>query len=53
MKDKNRDKDRWISKIRSPYERVFSKQNNRVSYRGVAKNQFVEFMHAICFNIKR
>ena len=53
MKDKNRDKDRWISKIRSPYERVFSKQNNRVRYRGVAKNQFAEFMHAICFNIKR
>ena len=53
MKEKNRDKDRWLSKIRAPYERVFSKQNNRVRYRGIAKNQFAEFMNAICFNIKR
>ena len=53
MQDNNRDKDRWISKIRSPYERVFSKQNNRVRYSDVTKNQFAEFMHAICFNIKR
>ena len=53
VKDKNRYKDRWISKIRDPYERVFSKQNKRVRYRGVTKNQFAEFMNAICFNIKR
>jgi len=28
MKDKNFDKDKWISKARSPYERVFSKVSN-------------------------
>lgn len=53
MKGKNRDKDRWYSGLRSPYERVFSKRNKRVRYRGVAKNQFTAFMEAICFNIKR
>ena len=37
MKDKNRDFDRWVSHLRSPYERVFSQQNKRVRYRGVAK----------------
>lgn len=53
MKDKNRDLDRWLSGIRAPYERVFSQQNRRVRYGGIAKNQFAEFMNAICFNIKR
>ncbi|GAG55966.1 unnamed protein product, partial [marine sediment metagenome] len=53
MLDKNRDQDRWYSKMRSPYERVFSQQNKRVRYVGVAKNQFAAFMEAICFNLKR
>jgi IS5 family transposase len=53
MKSKNRDKDFWHSGLRSPYERVFSKRNKRVRYRGVAKNQFTMFMEAICFNLKR
>lgn len=53
MKGKNKAQDRWFSGIRSPYERVFSHQNKRVRYQGVAKNQFSEFMKAICFNLKR
>ena len=53
MKGKNKDKDRWFSHLRSPYERVFSKQQRRVRYRGVCKNQFSEFFNALCFNIKR
>jgi len=53
MLGKNKDLDRWYSKIRSPYERVFSQQNKRVRYVGVAKNQFAAFMEAICFNLKR
>lgn len=53
MKEKNKDLDSWVSKIRSPYERVFSQQNRRVKYKGVAKNQFAEFMNAICFNLRR
>ena len=53
MKDKNADLDRWITKLRSPYEGVFSKQNNRVRYRGIAKNQGAEFLYAIAFNFRR
>jgi len=53
MKDKNKDKDRWYSSIRAPYERVFSKQRKRTRYRGIVKNQFAGFMEAICFNLKR
>jgi len=53
MKSKNKDKDKWYSSLRSPYERVFSQREKRVRYRGVAKNQFAAFMHAICFNLKR
>lgn len=53
MRDKNKDKDRWLTGIRSPYERVFSKQRRRTRYCGIAKNQFAAFMEAICFNLKR
>jgi IS5 family transposase len=53
MIGKNKDLDRWYSAIRAPYERVFSKQNKRVRYVGIAKNQFSAFMNAICFNLKR
>lgn len=53
MREKNRDRDRWYSGLRSPYERVFSNRNKRVRYKGIAKNQFTAFMEAICFNLKR
>lgn len=53
MKDKNREKDKWLTAIRSPYERIFSKQTKRVRYRGIAKNQFAEFMYAMSFNFRR
>ena len=53
MKDKNFDKDKWISKARSPYERVFSKVSKRSRYRGIAKNQFQVFMESLAFNFKR
>ena len=53
MKGKNADKDRWYTQLRAPYERVFSKTPKRVRYKSIAKNQFTEFMHAICFNLKR
>lgn len=53
MKDKNKDQDKWYSKIRAPYERVFSQREQRVRYVGIAKNQFAGFMSAICFNLKR
>lgn len=53
MKSKDRDKDRWYTHIRSPYERVFSGQRKRVRYRGVAKNQMAAFFEAMAFNLKR
>jgi IS5 family transposase len=53
MRGKNFDLDRYYTKIRSPFERVFSQDNKRLRYVGIAKNQFSEFMNAICFNLKR
>jgi IS5 family transposase len=53
MKGKNADLDKYYSRLRSPYERVFSKENKRVRYLGIAKNQFAAFMTSICFNLKR
>ena len=53
MKTKNRDRDRWYSHLRAPYERVFSQRPKRVRYRGVAKNQFAAFLQALAFNLKR
>jgi len=53
MKGKNKDLDKWYTKLRSPYERVFSKTNHRVRYKGIAKNQFTAFMEAIVHNFKR
>jgi len=53
MKGKNVDFDRWLTKLRCPYESTFSKQNNRVRYKGIAKNQGAEFMYAIAHNFKR
>jgi IS5 family transposase len=53
MKDKNVDLDRWITKLRSPYEGTFSKQNKRVRYKGVTKNQGAEFMYAIAYNFRK
>jgi len=53
MKDKIIELDKWITKLRCQYERAFSKQKNRVRYKGVSKNQGTEFMYAIAFNFRR
>ncbi len=53
MKDKDHDKDRFISGLRGPFENVFSQRNKRVRYKGIKKNQFSSFMNALCFNFKR
>lgn len=53
MKNKNADQDRWYTKMRAPYERVFSHKSKRARYQGIEKNQFASFMQAICFNLKR
>jgi hypothetical protein len=53
MKEKNFALDRYYISIRSPFERVFSQDNKRLRYKKETKNQFTEFMNAICFNLKR
>ena len=53
MKGKNKALDKWRTKMRAPYERVFSKTSHRVRYKGVRKNQFTAFMEALVFNLKR
>jgi IS5 family transposase len=53
MKSKNKDLDKWRSKMRSPFECIFSKFEKRARYRGLAKMQFQLFMDAIVWNVKR
>lgn len=52
-KDKNRDLDRWHSKIRMPFEGVFSKMSKRARYRGHAKVTMQAFFQAIVHNFKK
>lgn len=53
MKTKNKNRDKWISRVRAPYENVFSKNNNRSRYRGLKKVNFQVIIEAIVFNVKR
>lgn len=53
MKAKDKDRDRWISGVRAPFEGIFSKQEKRSRFRGRAKVQLQAFMDAIIHNIKR
>lgn len=53
MKEKDQRRDAWLTKVRMPYEGVFSKINKRARYQGIAKNQLHAFMEAIQYNLKR
>jgi transposase, IS5 family len=53
MKEKDFERDGKISKLRMPFERVFSKQSKKVRYKGQRKTQFQAFMQALCHNFKR
>ena len=53
MLEKDFDRDRWLSRIQSPFENVFSKFETRARYRGIAKVQMQIFLEAIVFNVKR
>jgi len=52
MKDKNPEKDSFITKLRSPFEGAFAHQNRRARYRGIDKNQMSEYLNAFAFNLK-
>jgi IS5 family transposase len=53
MKEKDRDKDRWLTRVRMPYEGTFARMRQRTWYRGTMKNQFEGFLEAMAFNFKR
>ncbi|MDX1920017.1 MAG: transposase [Candidatus Caenarcaniphilales bacterium] len=53
MKNKNRDFDRYITKWRGPFERMFSRMRKRARYIGKVKNYFAEMMDCISFNLRR
>lgn len=53
MKEKDRDKDRWLTQVRMPYEGTFSKLRKRTWYLGKVKNQFEAFLEILVFNFKR
>jgi len=50
---KNRDLDRWRSRIRMPFEGTFSKMSKRARYRGHAKVALQCFFEAIVYNLKK
>jgi IS5 family transposase len=52
-KNKNRDLDRWRSKVRMPFEGIFSKLRKRTRYRGKLKVLFENFGLAMCHNLKK
>ena len=52
-KDKNRDKDRWVSSMRMPFEGLFSKADKRIPYIGIAKVEFHQTLDAFAQNFKR
>lgn len=52
-KNKNRDLDKWRSKVRMPFEGVFSKLRKRTRYRGRLKVLFENFGLALCHNLKK
>ncbi len=52
MLNKNYDKDRWLTKLRMPFEGVFSKKR-KIRYRGLAKVQLQVFLEASVFNVRR
>ena len=52
-KDKNKNKDSFLSSLRMPFERVFFKMPKRARYRGILKVYFQALMDAIVHNVKR
>jgi IS5 family transposase len=53
MIGKNHKKDGFLSKLRMPFEGVFSKMNKRLRYKGLEKVQFQVTMQALVHNLKR
>lgn len=52
-KSKNKDLDKWRSRIRMPFEGTFSKLSKRARYRGLIKVTFQCLFESICHNLKK
>lgn len=50
---KNHALDRWRSRIRMPYEGVFSKLSKRTRYKSLVKVAFQNYAESICYNLKK
>jgi len=53
MHNKNKDLDKWLTKVRMPFEGAFSSMSKKTRYRGLVKVQMQVFLEAIVFNVKR
>lgn len=53
MKEKNKDKDCWLTQVRAPFENIFSKNEQKARYKGNAKVQLQVYLEALVHNIKR
>jgi len=53
MKAKDFKKDAWLTKVRMPFEGVFSKWNKKTRYRGLGKVQFQNIMQALVHNLRK
>jgi IS5 family transposase len=53
MKKKDFKKDGFLTRLRMPYEGVFSKMNKKVRYKSLPKVQFQVTMQALVHNLKR
>jgi len=52
-KTKNKDLDRWRTRVRMPYENVFRTQSKTARYRGRSKVEFQVIFESIAYNLKR
>lgn len=53
MKGKDHTRDKFLTRLRMPYEGLFSLFRRRVRYRGLEKVSFQSLMEALVINIKR
>jgi transposase, IS5 family len=51
--NKNKDLDKWRSRLRIPYEATFSKLSKRTRYKGKVKVAFQNYAESITYNLKK
>lgn len=53
MKEKNRDKDRWLSSVRMPFENVFAHHNKTARYRTTERVQMQAILESFAHNFRK